>query len=167
MSRLLFHIAAAALVSGTAAAQRTEASQGSSGAGRTLLWSTGGAVLGGLAGAVIGAATASDEDVCRSGGDPDGCLGAQLLPAIWGTGIGITLGAPVGAHFGNRRGGQPVYTALTSLALFAGEVIALNALIDDRRTEHKSTVVGIAVAVPVLQIIGTTLVERAFTPRSR
>ena len=167
MIRLILHIAAAARVSGSAAAQLANAPRSSSSGGRTLLWATGGAVLGGLAGAVIGAGTASDEDVCRSGGDPDGCLGAQLLPAIWGTGIGITLGAPVGAHFGNRRGGQPVYTALTSLALFAGEVIALNALIDDRRSEHKSTVVAIAVTVPVLQIIGTTLVERALTPRAR
>ena len=138
------------------------ASTAGGGTGRTLFGATAGAVLGGLAGGVIGAAIGGRAEACQVG-DPDGCLGAQLPRALWGTGVGITLGAPIGAHLGNRRGGNPAYTMLASLALFAGEIVALRALIDDGRTEHKSTVFGIAVAVPVLQIIATTVVERAFT----
>ena len=144
----------------------TAASNASAATGRTLLGATAGALVGGLAGAYIGAATASGASPCQTG-DPDGCLGAQLPRALWGIGIGITLGAPVGAHLGNRRRGHPAYTALASAALFAGEVVALRSLVDDGRTEHKSTVVGIAVAVPVLQIIATTIAERAFPARAR
>jgi len=132
--------------------------------GRTLLGATAGAVLGGVVGGVIGAATASRERVCQVG-DPDGCLGATIPRALWGTGVGITVGAPIGAHLGSRRRGNLVYTVLASAGLFAGEVIALDALVDDGRTKHKGTVVGIAVSVPVLQIIATTLTERAFRVR--
>ena len=77
--------------------------------------------------------------------------------------MGITLGAPIGAHLGNRRRGHLAYTVIASAALFAGEVVALRSLVDDGRTEHKSTVVAIAVGVPVLQILVTTLVERSFS----
>jgi hypothetical protein len=128
--------------------------------GRTVLGATAGAVLGGVVGGVIGAATASRERVCQVG-DPDGCLGATIPRALWGTGVGITLGTPVGAHLGSGRRGNLVYAMLASAGLFAGELIALDALVDDGRTEHKGTVVGIAVSVPVLQIIATTLTERA------
>ena len=131
--------------------------------GWTILGATAGAVIGGLTGGLIGAAT-TRAAACDNG-DPDGCLGAQLPRALWGTGIGITVGTPIGAHFGNRRRGRVAYTALASAVLFAGEVIALQSLVDDGRTEHKRTVVGIAVAVPVLQIVATTLVERALPAR--
>lgn len=133
--------------------------------GWTFLGATAGAVLGGVAGGVIGAATTRAAE-CQIG-DPDGCLGAQIPRALWGTGIGITVGTPLGAHAGNRRRGSVTYTMLASAALFAGEVIALNSLVEDGRTEHKRTVVGIAVGVPVLQIVATTLVERAFADRDR
>jgi hypothetical protein len=129
--------------------------------GLTALGATAGAIVGGLGGAIVGATTASGAPPCKTG-DPDGCLGAQLPRAIWGTGIGITVGTPIGAHLGNGRRGNAVYTALASTALFAGEIIALRSLVDDGRTRHKSTVIGIAIAVPILQIVATTIAERAF-----
>jgi hypothetical protein len=150
-----------ALVFGTALAAAPASAQ----TGRTVLGATAGTIVGGLSGALIGGWVASSAQPCQNG-DPDGCLGATIPKAIWGTGIGITVGTPIGAHLGNRRAGHPLYTLLTSAGLFAGEVIALNSLVEDGHTKHKSTVVGIAVAVPVLQIIGTTIAERAF-PRER
>lgn len=142
------------------------ATQSVAGTGRTLLGATAGAVLGALAGAMIGAATASDAAPCQNG-DPDGCLGAQLPSAIWGTGVGITLATPLGAHLGNRSQGNLAHTALASAALFLGEVIVLRSMVEDGRTEHKTTVFGIAMGVPVLQIIATTIVERAAVNRVR
>ncbi len=85
--------------------------------------------------------------------------------AIWGAGVGITALTPLGAHVGNRKRGNLAYTMLASAALFAGEVIVLNALVEDGRTEHKGTVFGIAIGMPVVQIIATTLVERATAKR--
>jgi hypothetical protein len=160
MPRPLARLAAAlalavALLAGTAEAQS---------AGRTLLGSTAGALIGGFAGALSGASMASDDPACQ-GGDPDGCLGAQIPKAMWGTGIGITVGAPLGAHFGNRQQGRLALTLLASGALFAGELVALNALVDDGRTEHKNAVFAIAIGVPVLQVIATTWAERAAARR--
>ena len=134
--------------------------------GRTLLGATAGAALGGLAGGVIGTTIGSRATACQIG-DPDGCLGAQIPHALWGTGVGITLGTPIGAHLGNGRRGNPAYTALASAALFVGEIVALRSLVHDGRTEHKGTVVGIAVAVPILQVLATTLTERAFSARTQ
>ena len=131
--------------------------------GRTVFGATAGAVLGGLAGAIIGGWTASNAPPCQIG-DPDGCLGATIPRAIWGTGIGITLGTPVGAHLGNHKRGNLLYTTLASTALFAGEVLALRSLIHEGRSDHADAVIGIAIGVPVLQIITTTIVERATAP---
>jgi hypothetical protein len=37
--------------------------------------------------------------------------------------------------------------------------------VHDGRSEHKNAVIGIAVAAPILQIIATSVVERAFPRR--
>jgi len=142
----------------------SEDSKTAAATGWTLLGATSGAVLGGLVGGVIGAYTASGAPPCQIG-DPDGCLGATIPRALWGTGIGITIGTPVGAHLGNRRRGRPVYALLVSTALFAGEVVALRSLVHDGRSEHKNGVIGIAVGVPVLQIVASTIVERRTSSR--
>jgi hypothetical protein len=163
-SSLIVHIVAViSLVScvASAGAQTSRASADRASVGRTLLGATAGAVLGGLIGGAVGAGTVSEE-ICQGGG-PDACLGATIPRALWGTGIGITVGTPIGAYIGNRQQGRLAYTMLASVALFGGELLALRNLVHDGHTRHKSTVIGIAVAVPVLQIIGTTLVERAFT----
>jgi hypothetical protein len=164
MSRFLAGLFAVSLFAASAWAQSAGPSAAAA-TGRTLLGATAGTVLGALAGGYIGAVVASRENVCHVG-DPDGCLGATIPRALWGAGVGMTLATPLGAHLGNKRRGHLAYTAIASTAIFAGEIIALRSLIDDGRTEHKSTVIAIAVGIPVLQIIASTVTERAF-PRAR
>jgi hypothetical protein len=129
---------------------------------RTVLAATGGAVLGGLAGGIIGGATVSSQ-YCN-GNNPDYCLGARFPRILWGMGGGITVGAPVGAWLGNGRRGKLVYDMLASGALFGGEILALKSLVHGNQTAHKSTVLGIVIAVPIAQIIASTIVERVTSP---
>jgi hypothetical protein len=149
----------------TAAASRVAVDGTGTGVGWTLAGASAGAVVGGIAGALVGAALASRADVCQSG-DPDGCLGATIPEALWGIGVGITVGTPIGAHLGNRRAGNLAYTSLTSAAIFAAQLATLFSLVEDGRTEHENTVIGVAIGAPVLQIIATTLVERAFSQKT-
>ena len=125
-----------------------------------------GAVLGGAAAGVIGGLVGGSltSRGCNPG-DPDGCLGQALPGFVWGVGTGITLGVPLGAHLGGGRRGNLPRSLLVSSALFAAEVVVLNLLVDDGRTEHGEAVRAIAITVPVLQVVSSVYVERSSASR--
>jgi hypothetical protein len=116
-----------------------------------------GSVLGVAAGSVIGAFAGggwTSRD-CPPG-DPDACLGAAFPGFLWGAGVGATVGAPVGAWLGSGRNGNVGTSLLVSSGLFAAEVLALRAIVEDGRTEHKGAALAIVVGVPVLQVVAST-----------
>ena len=121
--------------------------------GLTAASSVLGAAVGGLLGAIAGGSWTSRE--CPPG-DPDACLGAAFPGFIWGAGAGMTVGAPVGAWLGSRRNGSLTRSLLASGAIFAAEVLILNSIVDDGRTDHRSAAMGIVVAAPILQVIVST-----------
>jgi len=130
--------------------------------GRSAPVVTLGAVAGGAVGLVAGAfagGSISSRD-CEPG-NPDQCLGEAFPGFIWGGGAGMTVGIPLGAHLANNRAGSFVKTLGVSALIFGAEVLALNALVDDGRTEHKQLVVGIAAIAPMIQVIASVLVERS------
>jgi hypothetical protein len=126
-------------------------------AGRTVLGAALGGVVGAALGGIVGASIA--DDGCDEG-NPDDCLGEAIPGFLWGAGIGSTVGIPAGAHLGNGRRGSVGRSLLASAAIFGAELVALNLLVDDGRSEHKSTVVAIALAAPVVQTIASVHVER-------
>jgi hypothetical protein len=122
--------------------------------------SVAGAVLGAGAGLVVGglAGGALTSNDCEPG-NPDQCLGEALPGFIWGAGMGMTVGAPLGAHVGNGRRGSLGRSLLVSAALFAAEVLVLNQLVDDGRTQHMEAVRAIAIGVPILQAGASVWIE--------
>jgi hypothetical protein len=124
--------------------------------GRTLGGALLGAGIGALVGGYVGAHVSSRG--CESG-NPDACLGEAFPGFIVGFGVGHTLGAPAGAHLLNGRRGGPGRSLAVSAAVFAAEVLALNALVDDGRTRREGLVIGIAAAAPVVQILTSAIIE--------
>ena len=126
------------------------------------LGSVAGAVLGGtvglLGGGLAGGAITSND--CEPG-NPDQCLGEAMPGFIWGAGVGMTLGIPLGTHVGNGRRGDLARSLLVSAALFGAEVLVLNRLVDDGRTQHMEAVRGVAIAVPIVQIVSSIWIESA------
>ena len=120
---------------------------------RTAVGSVLGVAVGGLLGAVAGGGWTSRD--CPEG-DPDACLGAAFPGFIWGTGVGATIGAPVGAWLGSRRNGNLAVSLLASTGLFVAEVLTLRSIVHDGRTDHKEAAIAIVIAVPVLQVIAST-----------
>jgi hypothetical protein len=120
--------------------------------GGALLGGAGGLLLGGVAGLYIGGGRCSDS------GNPDSC--SAFYGALVGAGVGLTVGIPVGAHLLNRRQGALPYSLLASAALATAGAIALQSVAETtdypRRDKVQRTVV---VAVPVLQVVTTTLIE--------
>jgi hypothetical protein len=132
------------------AAQQTGPTFGSVAGG--VLGAAVGLIGGGLAG---GAVTSRD---CEPG-NPDQCLGEAMPGFVWGAGVGMTVGIPLGTHVGNGRRGSLGRSLLVSAGLFAAEVLVLNRLVDDGRTEHMDGVRGVAIAVPILQLISSVWIE--------
>jgi hypothetical protein len=123
---------------------------------RTAAGSVVGVAAAGLLGAFAGGGWTSRD--CPEG-DPDACLGAAFPGFLWGAGIGATVGAPVGAWLGSGRRVSLTKSLLMSTALFAAEVIALNSIVEDGRTEHKSAALAIVIAAPILQVIASTYIH--------
>ena len=129
---------------GISASAQTRAS-----VGRTVAGSVLGAATGAVAGAFAGGSWTSRN--CPTG-DPDACLGAAFPGAIWGVGVGTTIGAPVGAWLGSGRRNSLAPPMIASVGLFAAEVLVLRSIVHDGRTQHKDTALGIVIATPILQI---------------
>ena len=53
---------------------------------------------------------------------------------------------------------------VASSLIFGASVIALNALVDDGRTQHKTTAFAIAIATPIVQTITSTYIEARGPP---
>lgn len=127
----------------------------------------GGALLGAGAGALVGGFIGGhlSSSGCESG-NPDQCLGKAFPGFIIGFGAGHTIGAPVGAHLLNRRAGNLTRSLLVSGAVFALEVLAVNALVEDGRSAHEGAVIGIAIAAPAIQVLTSAILEhRSGVPR--
>jgi hypothetical protein len=116
---------------------------------RTVAGSVLGAATGAVAGAIAGGSWTSRD--CPEG-DPDACLGAAFPGAIWGVGVGTTLGAPVGAWIGSGRRSSLAPPMIASAALFAAEVLALRSIVHDGRTRHKDAALTIVIVTPILQV---------------
>jgi hypothetical protein len=130
--------------------------QSAASVGRTA----GASILGAVAGATVGA-LAGGSYTSRSCpvGDPDACLGAAFPGALWGIGIGTTVGAPLGAYVGSGRRNAITPTLLASAALFAAEVVALRSIVKDGRTQHEDAAIAIVIAVPILQVATSTYLQ--------
>lgn len=143
-------------------APTTSLSHAASPAGRplagALLGGAAGVLAGGLAGVFIGGNRCADE------GNPDSCqaLGGLLL----GAAVGHTVGAPVGAHLLNRRQGALPASLLASVAIAGAGVAALWAT--DRLDQHErnnAAQISVAVAVPILQIVSSAIIEQRTSRR--
>ena len=148
------------LIAGVLAQSEVSLAQATNRAAPSVARTAFGSVLGVAAGTVIGAFAGggwTSRD-CPEG-DPDACLGAAFPGFIWGAGVGATVGAPVGAWLGSGRNGNVGTSLLVSSALFAAEVLALRSIVKDGRTEQKGTAMAIVVAVPVLQVVASTLLH--------
>ncbi|MDB4917190.1 MAG: hypothetical protein JWM95_4834 [Gemmatimonadetes bacterium] len=123
----------------------------------------GGALLGTIAGVAVGGFVGGslDSGSCEN---PDTCLDRALLGFFWGGTGGAAVGAPLGAHFGNRSQGRLGASLLASAAVFGAEIVALRSLLHDGQTAHKSTVFAIMTLTPVLQAITSTIVEARTSP---
>ena len=126
--------------------------QGHASVGRTVA----GSVLGAATGAVVGAIAGGSWTSRDCPDDPDVCLGAAFPGAIWGVGVGTTVGAPVGAWLGSGRRRSLVPPMLASAGLFAAEVIALNSIVHDGRTNHKDAALAIVIVTPILQVAASS-----------
>jgi hypothetical protein len=127
--------------------------QGHASAGRTVAGSVLGAATGAVVGAIAGGSWTSRD--CPEG-DPDACLGAAFPGAIWGVGVGTTLGAPVGAWLGSGRRRSLGPPMVASAALFAAEVLALRSIVHDGRTNHRDAALTIVIVTPLLQVAATS-----------
>lgn len=116
-----------------------------------VLGGAAGLAVGGLAGAMVGSNTCLDE------GNPDSCRGAEGM--FIGGLAGETLSIPLGVHLANGRAGRLLPSMLASAAITAAGAAAVAA------TESDGVLVGAAVAVPVLQLATSVLIERATTRR--
>jgi hypothetical protein len=127
----------------------------------------GGALLGTATGALVGGFIGAE--VTSRGcapGDPDGCLGQALPGYFWGAVTGITIGAPAGAHVANGRRGSLPRALLVSSAVFVAELIALNLLVEDGRTEHPTAAWTVAISGPILQVVAAVFTERRTAARA-
>jgi predicted MFS family arabinose efflux permease len=91
----------------------------------------------------------------------------MALPGfVWGFGLGTTVGTPLGAHLANRTHGDFPCSLLASTILFAAEVVTLNLLVEDGRTEHRGTTRAVVAITPILQVVSSVYIEQR-TGRSR
>jgi hypothetical protein len=132
--------------------------------------SFGGAVLGGAAGILVGSiAFASVFGECTDPGNPDTCLG-QLQYAVVGAYVGNTLGAPLGAHYANRRRGNLGRSLAVSTGMAAAGAVALWGA--DRHAGERSRgrlqllAPLVIFGVPIAQVITSATIE-ADTSRER
>ena len=120
-----------------------------------------GATLGGaagfLAGALAGAYIGGNQ--CVDEANPDSC---RWLPGMLiGSAVGMTVGVPLGAHIGNRRRGQLVQSMLASAVIGAIGTWALVRIEDDNVGASRTrALISTAAAIPVLQIVTSTWLER-------
>ena len=128
--------------------------------GASVPRATAGAILGGALGVAVGgfAGAAFTSSNCDSGGNPDSCIGPTLLGIIWGGGVGHTIGIPLGAHYGGRKG-ELVPSMLASAAIFGAEILVLRYAVKDRQYVHKNTAIATVIAAPILQTISSVVFE--------
>ena len=103
-------------------------------------------VAGFLVGGLVAVAIAGDctGDMCNA------------EPALLGAAAGGTLGLALGAHLGNHRRGNFALDFATGAAVWgAGLGIAVAS------DWNESAVTAVAVMVPIAQLVGTVMVERA------
>ena len=123
-----------------------------------LLGGAAGVLIGGIAGAFIGGNRCSDP------GNPDSCLALGGL--LVGSGVGVTLGAPIGAHLLNRRQGALPVSILASAAIAGAGLATLWAT--DRLESHQrnnAAQLSFAVAVPILQVVSAAIIEQRTSGR--
>lgn len=116
-----------------------------------LLGGAAGALAGGLAGFAVGGNRCDDE------GNPDSCRG--LEGAAIGTVAGEALGIPLGVHMAGGRRGRLAPSMAASAVIAAVGVGAILASKED------GVAVGVALSVPVVQIVASTWIERATARR--
>jgi hypothetical protein len=110
-----------------------------------LLGGAAGMVVGGLAGAVIGA---NDDD------DPDSEWVNALRGSVIGGSIGESISLAAGVHLANGRRGNFLLGTLASLAIGA----AGTALVIENQDPPAAPI--ILTATPIAQLIATILIER-------
>lgn len=138
----------------------TPATSGVTGTTSSIGRAFAGAVLGGAAGALAGgvAGTAVGSNDCYDRGNPDTCRWLEGL--VIGGALGITVGIPVGAHLLNRRHGPLAWSLLASVGIATAGAIAFHQADLHARGAGRGTLLsGILIAVPVLQVVTSTVIE--------
>ena len=107
-----------------------------------------GFVVGGLSMGLLWSTQCGPEQFC-------GVTGALL-----GAAIGATLGLPLGVHLGNRRRGSYLLDVVTGVGVWVAGIGVIG-LSDGNYTVRDITFV----AMPIAQLVGTVLVERAWGHR--
>ncbi|MBA3578371.1 MAG: hypothetical protein H0W42_00135 [Gemmatimonadaceae bacterium] len=121
-----------------------------------------GGVLGGAIGAVaLGFAAAlinSSGPECSR--NPDACSGGLVESLLTGGMVGHAIGIPVGAHLANGRRGKVATSLAVSGAVLLVELIAVNALVDERDLiRSKPTLLGVLVVSPIVQLVSSVMIE--------
>jgi hypothetical protein len=123
-----------------------------------LLGGAAGALAGGIAGLYIGG------NRCSEPANSDTCQGLEGL--VVGSALGITLGAPLGAHLLNGRRGSLPLSMLGSAAVGGLGVLAILAVEQNVEGSRQGGIqVPLAVATPVLQVITAAIIERRTSVR--
>jgi hypothetical protein len=119
-----------------------------------------GAVIGGAAGVLVGGIAGGyiGGNRCIDPGASDTC--DWLRGMAVGTVVGVSLGAPLGAHLFNKREGALHWSLIASAAIAGVGFAAFNALEDDPPTTSRNTKLrALMIGVPVLQVIASTVIE--------
>ena len=118
-----------------------------------LLGGAAGALAGGIAGLYIGG------NRCSEPANSDTCLGLEGL--VVGAGVGIALGAPVGAHLLNSRQGSLPLSLLASAAIGGVGVAAILAVERNVEPSRQGRIqIPLALAMPVLQVVTAAIIEQ-------
>lgn len=121
-----------------------------------------GATAGVVAGALAGGALSWALTNCD---DQDGCLGDYANGAFHGAAVGSSLLVPLGVHWANGKRGSYSPAALASAGVAAVGVGAFWAV--QKSEGPDALMVGIVVAIPVIQTLASIAIERRTERRGR
>lgn len=123
--------------------------------GRSTVALMTGGIVGGVAGLLIGGATAAG---LGNLGCTEGCGESGLYWALLGAAVGETISLPLGVHLANRRQGSYLFAMLASVAL-TGAGIGMAVGLPESPTGDQGRSI-LLIAVPVMQMVSSIQIER-------